>query len=109
MSQNLRIQSKALLTEKVCRLRLQIFRHFFCDFKGKPMPINIGLKAKQAPNHRDAEMDSRMKICTISITQAKTHAGGITFQPVVTRQNRLSAGQEINTQSRTILGIDRYG
>ena len=73
------------------------------------MPINLCLKANQSPNYLKGKVVSRMNICTISITQAKTHVGVITFQPVVPRQNRLSPGQEINTQSRTILGIDCYG
>jgi hypothetical protein len=96
-----------LSLKKSCRLWEQIFRHFFCELKGKPMPIMIGLKAKQLPNHRDADMVVSPGQSHQPLTKVKTHTGGRKFQTAVSRSVFMSAGQEIDTQSRTGLGLDR--
>jgi len=96
-----------LSLNKSCRLWEQIFRHFFCELKGKPMPIMIGLKAKQLPNHRDADMVVSPGQSHRPLTKPKPHAGFGGFGWSLRRSISLSAGQEIGTQSRTGPSSDR--
>ena len=71
------------------------------------MPIMIGLKAKQLPNHRDADMVVSPGQSHRPLTKPKPHAGFGGFGWSLRRSISLSAGQEIGTQSRTGPSSDR--
>ena len=71
------------------------------------MPIMIGLKAKQLPNHRDADMVVSPGQSHRPLTKPKPHAGFGGFGWSLRRSISLSAGQEKGTQSRTGLSSNR--
>ena len=109
MSQDLKNHSIGIAMNKKCGQSLQNFRHFFCDLRGKPMPIEfiIGLKANQAPNYQNANIVVSPGQSHQPLTKVKTHAGFRNIQAVVRRSIFVSAGQEIGTQSRPCFGLDR--
>ena len=107
MSQNLQDSSIGIAQDNCCGESRQIFRHFFCDFIGKPMPINIGLKAKQPPNYMDSEMVVSHELLHRPLTKPKPHAGFGGFGWPLRRPVPMSAGQEKCTQSRTGPSSDR--
>ena len=108
MSQNRYPNVQKWLRIKVVE-NLTDFPPFFCDLRGKPMPIEFikGLKANQAPNYRDANMVVSPGQSHQPLTKVKTHAGFRNIQSAVRRSISLSAGQEIGTQSRPCFGLDR--
>ena len=87
------------------------FPPFFCDVRGKPMPIEFikGLKANQAPNYHKANMVVSHGQSHQPLTKVKTHAGYRNSQSALRRSIPKSSGQEIDTQSRPCFGLDRYG
>ena len=111
MSQDLQNHSIGIAMNKKCGQPSQNFRHFFCDLRGKPMPIEFikGLKANQAPNYQDANMVVSPEQSHQPLTKVKTHTGCRKFLAVVRRSIFMSAGQEIGTQSRTGFGLGRQG
>ena len=111
MSQDLQNHSIRIAMNQKCGKHWQNFRHFFCDLRGKPMPIEfiIGLKANQAPNYQDANMVVSPGQSHQPLTKVKTHAGFRKFQAALRRSVFVSAGQEIGTQSRPCFGLGRYG
>ena len=111
MSQDLQNHSKGIAMIKKCGRPGKDFRHFFCDLRGKPMPIEFikGLKANQAPNYRDASMVVSPEQSHQPLTKVKTHAGFRKFQSALRRSIPKSFGQEIDTQSRPCFGLGRYG
>ena len=108
MSQNRYPNGQNWLRIKVVE-NLTDFPPFFCDLRGKPMPIEFikGLKANQAPNYRDANMVVSPGQSHQPLTKPKHHAGFRGFGWPLRRSIFTSAGQEINTQSRTGLSLDR--
>ena len=109
MSQDLQNHSIGIALNKKSGKYGQNFRHFLCDLRGKPMPIEFikGLKANQAPNYRDANMVVSPEQSHQPLTKVKTHAGFRMFQTELRRSIPRSFGQEIDTQSRPCFGLDR--
>ena len=109
MSQDLQNHSIGIALNKKSGKPGQNFRHFFCDLRGKPMPIELikGLKANQAPNYQDANMVVSPEQSHQPLTKVKTHAGFRKFRWSLRRSNSLPYGQEIDTQSRPCFGLGR--
>ena len=109
MSQDLQNHSIGIALNKKSGKYGQNFRHFLCDLRGKPMPIEFikGLKANQAPNYRDASMVVSPEQSHQPLTKVKTHAGYRNSQSALRRSIPKSSGQEIDTQSRPCFGLGR--
>ena len=105
MSQDLQNHSIGIALNKKSGKCGQNFRHFLCDLRGKPMPIEFikGLKANQAPNYRDASMVVSPEQSHQPLTKVKTHAGFRKFQAVVRRPGSLSAGSEMARNPARVL------
>jgi len=109
MSQDLRNYSIGIALNKKCGKLRQNFRHFFCDLRGKPMPIEfiIGLKANQAPNYRNANMVVSPEHLHQPLTKVKTQPGDREL-PIGIFTARFPCPADGNgTQSRPCFGLDR--